>query len=62
MDYYINFMKTGNPNSGSQRVNTIWPNYLNTSRLNLEIEESIKYNINFRGEYSDFWDQIGYNQ
>ena len=60
--YWTNFAKTGDPNMGIT-PNLKWPKYSaneNWPYMLFETPGNV-IGVNLRGEYCDFWDQIGYN-
>jgi len=60
IDYYSNFARSGNPNRGNRNITLSWPQFVESSKIHMEIGEKIELRSNFRNENFNFWDRMGY--
>jgi carboxylesterase type B len=61
INFWSNFVKTGNPNT-PVTPQVLWPRYYNSTDLNINFETPNSYAFShLNAYYCDFWDSLGYN-
>ncbi|XP_006825066.1 uncharacterized protein LOC100375895 [Saccoglossus kowalevskii] len=55
IDYWANFVKTGNPNNGTTEMSVEWPEYTTEDQKYLEIKHNLSIESNPKKEEMNFW-------
>lgn len=59
--YYSNFIRTGDPNSGTLSPKLFWPSFNWQNKEHLQLETPSKIGTKLLEVKSNFWDRLGYN-